>query len=299
MTSFLDKIVFGTGGRFGRLSLSRAQSLVDFAIENGIYNFDTGYFYCNQKSQSLLFRCLQKWCDSSISSRIQISTKIPACSSELFSQLVANTIDSLPSGAHIANLFVWGPTLADLNNTPFVSHLSSLKSSGYFTNVGVNTHDFSVMSSVADSLFPWNDIMLDYNLIQLNRELFFKSYHHKHINIWAGTSLCQGFLLQNLLSMTIRTRSISYLARALFHHPTILLRRKASILRQLISARFPQYCDSLPLWFVLHNPNIHRVPIGMLSKQSIAQNISVSNLSIPPDVLRVWTISQSLLCDVT
>ncbi len=56
----MPDLVFGTGGRFGRLPKTLASRLVFSAIDNGIRYFDTGYEYCSRRSQSLLFNILAK-----------------------------------------------------------------------------------------------------------------------------------------------------------------------------------------------------------------------------------------------
>ncbi|MDB4346461.1 aldo/keto reductase [bacterium] len=53
-------LVFGTGGRFGRLSIGEAFELVKFAFDNGICAFDTGVNYCNGRSQPKLFECFNR-----------------------------------------------------------------------------------------------------------------------------------------------------------------------------------------------------------------------------------------------
>ena len=299
MTDLAAKLVFGTGGRFGRLSFPLAQSLVDTAIRNGIYSFDTGYFYANQKSQKLLFRCLDKWFKTEYSSSIKISTKIPALPPDQFSHLLNNTLRDLPVGAHINSLFVWGPSSSDLSDPLFLDCLSKLKSTSAVYNLGVNTHDFLVMCHMIDNASIWDQVMVDYNLVQLNRELLFNSFSEKSIKVWAGTALCQGFLLQNLFSLGLRTRSASYLGRAFMHKPTRILRKRVNVLRQIIQHNYPEYASILPLLFVLSNEMVSYVPVGMLSEYSIQRNVSACQDPVPKAILRdVWLKSQSLLCDV-
>ena len=53
-----QKLIYGTGGAFGYQSRARALELIRFAIEKGIYKFDTGSNYANFKAEKLLGYCI-------------------------------------------------------------------------------------------------------------------------------------------------------------------------------------------------------------------------------------------------
>ena len=274
-----SRLVFGTGGRFGRLSPGLAQSLVDCAIDSGICHFDTGYFYSRKKSQSLLFSSLAKYySDPSIP--LHISTKLPpTLDSTLFNTWVDDIISQLQNSRSIDTLFIWGPDLSFLDNLQFCSLLEELLSSSKVRSLGVNTHDLKVMEALPYSRLGSmsESVMIDFNLLQQDRIPVIQKFNDFGIEVWAGTSLCQGFLLQSLVQLLWRTRSFSYLARALLNPSTRQLRAKASLVRPYLQKHFPEDIHSIPLSYVLSMPGVSYVPVGMLSRNSISANLAIES----------------------
>ena len=175
-----------------------------------------------------------------------------------------------------------------------------LKQSGKIICYGVNTHDHLVLSYLRENQnnICLDDIMLDCNLLQLDREVLVKSFANLGVKVWAGTALCQGFLHQSLFGMVGRTRSLSYLARAIFNPSTRRFLTPARTLRNFIRFNFPMYFDSIPLSFVLQNSSVSFVPVGMLSCSSITRNLQVSNNYVPTDVLELVSSWARLNCQV-
>ena len=85
------KLIFGTGGRFGRFNYKKSKKIIDFAINKGIRRFDTGFTYCNYKSQPLLAKCLRPYLKKD-REKIEISTKCPPISAEYIEKCVHNSL---------------------------------------------------------------------------------------------------------------------------------------------------------------------------------------------------------------
>ena len=293
-------LVFGTGGRFGRLSSGLAQKLIDHAINCGVRVFDTGFEYCSGASQRLLVNVLAKhlYVDSS---GIELSTKfrLPSQPGEL-TENVNNTLKLIPHRDYINTLFLWGPARAELENSFIWDEINTLKNTGKIIRCGVNTHDLRTMSYLHANLssFCLDDIMLDFNYLQLDRESIIDSFAISGVKVWAGTPLCQGFLNQSLLSIFKRTRSLSYLARALLNPSTRRFLAPARKLRNFIKFNFPQHYESIPLSFVLQNPSVSFVPVGMLSCSSITRNLKILSNPVPVDVLEAVSRWARLNCQV-
>ena len=294
----MSLLTFGTGGRFGRLSAHLAQKLVDHAVSSGVKVFDTGFEYCAGASQKLLFISLSNHLRADPFG-LKLSTKfrLPSRFGEL-TENVNKTLSLLPSRGYIDTLFLWGPSIADLTNSFVWDELDMLKQSGKILRYGVNTHDHAILSHLYESQknICLDDIMLDFNLLQLNRETLINSLANSGINVWAGTALCQGFLNQSLFDMVRRTRSLSYLARALFNPSTRRFLAPARKFRNFIRFNFPQYCEQIPLSFVLQNPSVSFVPVGMLSSLSITRNLQIFSNPVPVDVLEAVSSWARLNC---
>ena len=272
----MPDLVFGTGGRFGRLSTKLASKLVFYAVDQGIQHFDTGYEYCHRRSQSLLFDIFSRN-KYLLSDSLKISTKyvVPQKKGQL-TALVNKSLAQLLSRGYLDTIFLWGPAISDTDSEFLLDELYSLKKSGKIRSWGVNTHSLHVMSHFLDRCkhFPFQHMMLDYNLLQQDREPLIKSFFYHNINVWAGTPLCQGFLSQSLFCMCLRTRSLSYLLRALVQPSTRRFLAPACVLRMHLKNEYNGYASSLPLAFVASNQFVSKIPVGMLSRSSIHHNIS-------------------------
>jgi len=275
-------LVFGTGGRFGRLSKPLASKLVSCAIDHGIRHFDTGYEYSLRRSQPLLFEILDQH-STFLSGSVEISTKfsVPRFPGQL-TAFVDSSLSQLSRRDYIDTAFLWGPSLLELSAGFLREEMLALKVAGKVRSWGINTHSSKVMSGVLDRVgeLPLDHVMLDYNLLQQDRAPFIKSFYDQNVSVWAGTALCQGFLSQSLLRMILRTRSSSYLLRAICQPSTRRFLAPARLLRHQIRALSGEDASNLPLAFVAASPFVSRIPIGMLSASSIQANVNV--LHSPP-----------------
>ena len=128
-------------------------------------------------------------------------------------------------------------------------------------------------------------VMIDFNLLQQDRIPLLSLFAHAGISVWAGTALSQGFLFQSLVQMIFRTRSLSYLARALFNRSTRELRLKASKVRPALAQQYPDHFKSIPLSYVLSRGDVCRVPVGMLSRSSIQKNVLIESCPVEKQIL--------------
>ena len=273
----MPDLVFGTGGRFGRLSITLSTRLVSYAIDHGIRYFDTGFEYCSRRSQVLLFDILDnnKYL---LDSSVYVSTKfpVPQKSGEL-TALVNSSLSKLSCRDYLDAIFLWGPSLYDLDYDFIFDELAVLKKTGKIRSWGINTHCSKVMSGIIDRTYKLrlDHIMLDYNLLQQDREPFISAFFDQGICVWAGTVLCQGFLSQSLVELFLRTRSISYLARAFLQPSTRRFLVPGRIMRANLKTLDPEYAKNVPLAFVAANPYVSKISIGMLSSSSIQTNLHV------------------------
>lgn len=286
MTHSSTQLVFGTGGRFGRLSQDLADRLVAHALSHNVNVFDTGMQYSNGKSQQKLLHSLR-----SISllnrSAFKFSTKFkPANTYGVLTSSVSRILSSPLQ--YIDYFFLWGPRIADLSSPALFDELNSLKQNNLISSIGVNTHDLNCLEYIAEniSFLPIDHIMLDFNLLRQDRLHVMTKLSSHGVKIWAGTALCQGFLIQSLLELILRTRSLSYLARAVLQPETQILLAKSKKMRNFLRANYPEMCRSIPLQYVLQCEFVDFVPLGMLSTSSITGNVKASIDSIPQDLIK-------------
>lgn len=279
------KLVFGTGGRFGRLSERESIDLVGFALSNEILKFDTGVQYCKGQSQPLLYKSLFfhgfSRSEITVCSKISAELLLTLDKDELRSCLFSGFDDYLQ---YLDVLMLWGPSVEQLSDVRLIDNLARLQQEGLIKRIGVNTHHSHVMQFISchRNLRCVDDLMVDFNILQNSRSFVIDSFKSSvpSRRVWAGTSLCQGFLVQSLFSMYVRSRSFSYLARAFLNPPTRQYLNRSAPVRRLLQERFGPEWKKAPLSYVLHQPSVSFVPLGMLSKSSIMSNVDTATFPI-------------------
>lgn len=298
-------LVFGTGGRYGRLPRSLSFALTSHAYNIGIRYFDTGLAYSKGRSQPLLFSNLLNLnverSSYSISTKISPQLLVNLDHQELIHYLFSGLQDGI---SYIDCLMLWGPTASELDNKCILSRLVELRRMGIIQRIGINTHESSLMAKINCFSFDFvDDIMVDFNLLQQDRLKYIDAFSHSRSGrcVWAGTIYCQGLLLQSLLSIYFRTRSISYLMRPLLQKSTRSYMLAAFSVRNSMRKRFGPSYVGVPLSYVLSQPSITHVSIGMLSHSSIDTNVGILCKPICFDAVERFAVtinSSSLLSDV-
>ena len=278
------KLEFGTGARFARLRKNNAKELINFAIESGIKSFDCGVNYGNWKSQPLLGNILEKYLRKNRSD-FQISSKAGTHSQGLthkkifeatyIEEMILKSIYDLNCN-FLDHFFLHGPTKKDLESPELIKKLINLKENGLIKNIGINTHNIDVMRYANKFLSKDIDsVLIDYNLIQNDREDIINEFYSNNISVKVGTALCQGLLINSPLEIVKRSLSPFYAARLVLSSNTRKLIKPSRIIRNYIRDNHWEQRNAIPLSFVLNNKNVLKIPIGMLSKESIVNNINI------------------------
>tara|TARA_Y100001968_G_C19317046_1_gene697278 strand:- start:128 stop:1018 length:891 start_codon:yes stop_codon:yes gene_type:complete len=278
------KLTLGTGGRFARFSFNNAKKLINFALDNGIKSFDTGFEYGSMKSQPLLANCLK---NSLISNRegIVLSTKCAPKSPEYIKFSVQKSIDIFQCG-YLDYFHLWGASIKDLENKEILFVLKSLINEGKIKKASVTTQDLRTIKRISKGDFDEIEaLMLDYNLLKQNRLKFIRECKKNDIQIFAGTSLCQGLLLDSILKLFIRSRSPFYLARAFLKKETRNYLKPAKKARIYLKNQSKFLYKKIPLSFLINEKSIDFIPIGMLSENSIRKNIDILNNPVDMEII--------------
>ncbi len=285
-----NKLIFGTGSRFGRLTLKKAESLVDFAFKNNIKRFDTGYNYGNFKSQPLLIKALSKYLKKD-REEVNFSTKVSPQSFDYIKNCVQETKKQL-SDTFIDNLYIWGPNESHLEDKNFLKKLSVLKKQKIIKKLSINTHSLNLINKISTGFYQEIDgIMIDYNLLRQDRELAIENCKKNNLEVIAGTVLCQGLLLESPLKIFFRNRSPFYLGRFIFKKDTRKMLSQTRKFRKYMSDHFDCNKKKVPLSFVLNNPKVDYISIGMMSKKSIKINLAINsaplNINLTEEIKKV------------
>ena len=283
------KIEFGTGSAFARLSKKKASFLVNHAIDLGITRFDTGVNYGNWKSQPLLGLVLKDHIKNNRENLI-ISSKAGTHSfgsknftPDYIEYMINKSISDMQC-KYLDKFFLHDPNLKEIETKGLLKKLTNLVQKGKIKRFGVNTHNLYIMEKISTGIYQdISLLMIDYNLLQQNRSKIFESCKRNNIEITAGTSLCQGLLLQSPLESFFQRRNFFYLLRFILKKSTNKYIYQAKIYRKFAKNNFPKEFKKIPLSFVLNNPFINTIPIGMLSMSSIEKNINIVRNTIPKE----------------
>ena len=120
-----------------------------------------------------------------------------------------------------------------------------------------------------------DSVLIDYNLINNDREDIINEFNSNKILVKVGTSLCQGLLINSPSEIVKRSLSPFYASRLILSKNTRKLIKPSKIIRKYIKENYWSERDKIPLSFVQNNKSIFKIPIGMLSKDSIIKNLYI------------------------
>ena len=300
------KIEFGTGSAFARLSEDKAHFLVSYAIELGINRFDTGVNYGNWKTQPLLGLALKEHIKRN-REKLIITSKAGTqnngsknFSPDYIEHMINKSISDMQC-KYLDKFYLHGPTLREIETKGLLKKLIFLVKYGKIKKFGVNTHHLLNMKKISTGKYEDMSLLLiDYNLLQQDREIIFDNCRNNNIEISAGNSLCQGSLLRSPLESFYRNRNFFYLLRFILKKSSKRFLHPAKEYRKFAKTNFPKEYKNIPLSFLLHNSSIKTIPIGMLSESSIEKNINIANHITPKEVttkVGEWCLSNCQIFD--
>jgi len=178
---------------------------------------------------------------------------------------------------YIDKFYLHGPTIKQIETHGLLNKLNQLVSQGKVRKFGVNSHNLKILQKISLGFYEGLDLLLiDYNLLQQNRSLIFENCKKNNIEISAGTSLCQGLLIQSPLSSFLRSKNFFNFCRTFLKKSSRKYIYPAKKTRDYLKSRYPNDYQSIPLSSILNNRNIKTIPIGMQSKSSIERNIYIA-----------------------
>lgn len=116
-----------------------------------------------------------------------------------------------------------------------LTRLERMRRDGMFQYLGINTHrelDMRWMTERADS---FDVALIDYNLLQLDREPIITQLHQSGIGVIAGTVLAQGHLVKGKIGSLRSQADAWYLLRALLKGSGRRLLRSSGAMRNALS----------------------------------------------------------------
>ncbi|MHB1137274.1 MAG: aldo/keto reductase, partial [Coriobacteriia bacterium] len=226
-----------------------AHEIVRTAFDRGINHFDTGHNYSNFNAEPRLGRVLGDLLSTNDRSKLVISSKAGTTlarasiaptsrgrakdfSPNWIEESCRRSIDNLRC-QYLDIFYLHGIEYTEITDD-LLARLERMRRDGMFQYLGINTHreiDMRWMTERADS---FDVALIDYNLLQLDREPIITQLHQSGIGVIAGTVLAQGHLVKGKIG-SLRSRADAwYLLRALLKGSGRRLLRSSGAMRNAL-----------------------------------------------------------------
>ncbi len=268
-----DKIVLGTAGLagiWGPVNFTESEQTIHYALEQGIYHFDTSPAYAD--AESILGKALYTWKGKTpfISTKAgKLKADNPDSDTYDFSpagliRSVSESLETLKISC-IDVLFLHDPTgLKPDEIQAAIDTLLEIKSKGWAKQIGIGGNYGSDFTSYVSS--KYFDHFMGYNRFNiLNQEALTNEYltlQNQQINIWQASPLYMG-LLGSKLETYIK------------EHPSWI--PESHIQRAI---QLNEYCiktavsiSALALHFVYNHPLIYKMVLGASNFSELKQSL--------------------------
>jgi len=296
----VSEISVGCSGFWGNryFSEKKAAAVIHAAFERGINFFDTGHNYSTYHAEPRLGRIIKEILTNNERSNLIISTKagtiIP--STPIFSHSKGSSTDFSPNYIEhsclksISNLNCDYLDIFQLHGIKqsqmtesLIERLLTLKQKGMFRYLGINTHNEDVMKFVSSRPELFDMVLLDYNVLQLDREPIISKLYDAGIGIVAGTVLAQGHLVHGKIGSIRTTADIWYLARALFKSTGRVLSRNSKGMQQTLSVLNEMSAAQAAFAYILGNLKISSCVFGTTKLSNLHEILDTTYLELNED----------------
>lgn len=278
----VSEIAIGCSGYWGntRFPEKQAHRVIWEAFERGVNFFDTGHNYCKFNAEPRLGRVVREILGSNDRSRLVISTKagtiVPSAS--IFPTSRSKQKDFSPASIEascrksIENLqcgyldifYLHGISESEVTDV-LVDRLLQMKKQGMFRYLGINTHTQSDMLFMSRHPEIFDVALIDYNVLQLDREPTIDRLHQAGIGVVAGTVLAQGHLISGKIGSIKSPADVWYLARALLKGSGRRLAKSSREMRRILSSITEMSAAQASFASVLGNPAVASCVLGTTS----------------------------------
>ena len=285
----VSEVSLGCSGFWGnrRFPEQYASAIIYEAFERGVNFFDTGHNYCNYNAEPRLGRAVKQLLSNCDRSQLVISSKAGTVDRSLLHATRGNSGKITPDDMEkfcsqsIKNLNCDYLDIFQLRGLeeatePILERLVSMKKKGMFRYLGVNTHRESEMHTIAMQPEFFDMVLVDYNVLQLDRKPTIDMLNKAGIGIVAGTVLCQGHILHGKIGSIRSISDLWYLARAVLKPGSRNLGKNSKHMRETL-ASIPE-CSSAQaaFQFILEDKAIASCTFGTTRISNLIEVIESS-----------------------
>lgn len=294
----VSEIALGCSGFWGNRLFpdDRAIAIVCEAFERGVNLFDTGHNYSNYNAEPRLGRAIEKLLATTNRSRLVISTKAGTVkrallersnnkrtdfSPDYIESACAQAIKNLRCG-YLDIFQLHGITASEVTDA-LLERLSAMKRRGVFRYLGVNTHRESDMIFVSKHPETFDVVLIDFNVLQLDRIPVIRRLHEAGIGVMAGTVLAQGHLFGRKIGSFRSSADIWYFARAMLRPPARRLGKAAQTMRNTLAGLSDMTPPQAALAFALESAPIASCVVGTTELSHIKELVEASERQLSED----------------
>ncbi len=289
----VSEIGLGCSGFWGDKHFPDQQAIdiVLAAFKAGVNFFDTGSNYSNFNAEPRLGRAVKEILKTSKRESIVISTKAGSTlgyapkvedddlshadfSPRAIEESCLKSIDNLC--CNYIDVFQLHGFSSEMLNKELFDCLLSLKKRGLIRYVGVNTHFRDDLLKIIENNNIFDMVLIDCNLLQLDRFEIIQSLSEAGIGVVVGTVLAQGHLISKKIG-SIRSGSFFwYLARTLIKPTTKEFAKSSSDMRKILRSIKEMSPAQAAFSYLLENNNIASCLFGTTNLKNLNEIISAS-----------------------
>ena len=299
----VSEIGLGCSGFWGDkfFSEAKAQAVIHGAIDQGINFFDTGSNYSNFNAEPRLGRALAPLIKSGNRDKVIISTKagstvgyapsVPdddlASGDQSPEFIVKSCYDSMKNlGLDYIDIFQLHGLKHETFNNALFDCLLGLKEKGVIRAIGVNTHFKAEMYKVAEKSDVFDMVLIDCNLLQLDRFETIKDITSMGLGVVVGTVLAQGHLVSRKIGSLRNGSFFWYLARSLIKPTTKDFQRGSASMRSVLSEIPEMTAAQAAFVYLLENTDICSCLFGTTELKNMMEIVAAVDMVLSDESKR-------------
>ncbi|GAB4457446.1 MAG: aldo/keto reductase [Anaerolineales bacterium] len=279
----------------------KAAAVIHEAFERGVNFFDTGHNYSNFNAEPRLGRILQQILKRTDRSKVIVSTKGGSVigRSPVLSLRRGETKDFSPDAierscleslknlncGHLDIFQLHGITQAQMTEA-LIERLAKMKQKGLFNYLGINTHKEADMLFAAQHPELFDMALIDYNILQLDREPVIDKLHAAGIGVVAGTVLAQGHLVTGKIGSISSGAFFWYLARSLLRPSSRRLAKHSRAMRETLASITEMSPAQAAFAYILDNPKVSSCVFGTTNPANLIEIIEAADRKLTEDSKR-------------
>jgi aryl-alcohol dehydrogenase-like predicted oxidoreductase len=297
----VSEISLGCSGYWGhqRFDQTKAIAIVRTAYDHGINFFDTGHNYSNFNAEPRLGIAIREILAQYDRSSLVISSKggsllgsaaiLPTrqkpaqdFSPDAIEESCRRSIANL--GCEYLDVFQLHGIIEAAITPSLLERLSQMRESGLFRYLGINTHDSKMMRFLASKPGLCDMVLIDYNVLQLDREPLIRQLTQAKIGIVAGTILAQGHLVSTKIGSVRSGSFFWYLARTLLKPSARKLARSSAAMRTVLHSIPGMTASQAAFAYILSNAQVNSCVFGTTSLSNLKDILSAIDLELDESV---------------